>query len=342
MGTDDVDEQEFTLQLIETTPENESYDLYQKMFADEVKLFRALDGRFDDDGLYQLSVFLMRQFYKNLTTQQIDTIKTDTRANTDENKIIPIMTIVIGMHDYGATPVVEYENTKVKIKFVLLETMDGDGYRWVYGYDDASNPYKYLQGKTYNYDEIVYAFCSFSRDEYGIIAGQIIPLPAFALKGINNTLSKKYSVKDLISDVGFTVGFIMPYFGLAEELLFQVASKWKVINNGAAIILSIADAQINKFLKDYLLRTPEGRNFFKYYSYIGFVYGLKDINGVFPLAKNLISRGKLAVSDYEFLLSAWGTYSKTDDFKELENRNKGLYDKIKEEFDQTTDYYNEL
>ena len=88
MGTDDVDEQEFTLQLIETTPENESYDLYQKMFADEVKLFRALDGRFDDDGLYQLSVFLMRQFYKNLTPQKIDTIKADARANTPRYRTI--------------------------------------------------------------------------------------------------------------------------------------------------------------------------------------------------------------------------------------------------------------
>ncbi|MDN3606391.1 hypothetical protein [Kaistella yonginensis] len=252
------------------------------------------------------------------------------------------MTIVDGMYDYGATPIVEYEDTRVKIKFVLLETMDGDGHRWVYTYDDASNPYKYLQGKTYNYNEIVYAFCMFSKLDVGIVAGQIIPLPAFALKGINNTLSKKYSVKDLLSDISFTVGFIMPYFALAEQLSLGVISKWSVANNGAALFLAFSDSLLGDYLKEYLNRTDEGKAFLRVYNFITFAYGLKDSKEIFPLLKNLKKTGKLSSTDYEFLLSAWGTYEKTNEYKELKNQNEEEYNKITNELNQIKRYYDEF
>lgn len=170
----------------------------------------------------------------------------------------------------------------------------------------------------------------------------LVLLPAFAIKGINKILSEEYIIKNLLLDIGFSVGFIMPFFGLAEEISALVINRWSVVNNGVAILFSFGDSLLGGFLKKYLENTLEGRQFLKIYNYVTFMYGLKDAKGAFPLYENFKSMGKLSSADYEFLLSAYGTYSKTDDFKELKKIDEGQYKRIENELNKISEYYDEI
>jgi len=331
IGTDEVNEQEFTLQLIETIPENEAYNLYQKMFDEGAKLFKALDGRFDDSYNLKFVLFLVKALYsykKGLGGNVLE----DFISVIPENHIIPIRALRLkpSLNMYGPNPVFEFSPNKVKldrIDFYIGSGLDIRNYNAL-----NPDPFAYLY-KEYPYEEMLKVFIWRENAELGLAQGRIIPLPAFAVDAFHKGISDDVTIIDFISKLVEIAGIILPYMKLLE--IVEMGALWY-----EADLLAASVATTNAFggmyisyLEPELRKNQAGINFLRAYNYLSFIYGAKDLAKKefwVAITDKIRQKDPFAISDAENFMTLWSTFINTPEFNPQAFENKPLMNEIKQ------------
>ena len=308
----------FLFGLLEGIKKENAEEIYDIFFDTEASSFRKLNDVLEDEDMYKLNVLLIKFFFWKQTPAELENIKQQIRNNTDINKVIPIVQSNLGIFkEIGTSPKIYYDNYFVNISFVDTNIVEHNGNNaYVRNFGASSdNPFYYLMGKKYDYDEIVFGLAMMSKLEAGITPGKIIPLPAFALDGINKVLSDSYTLIDVLKDVAFSIGFIMPFFTMAESISLGLATKLEIFTGTLGLFKSVSDNFLDNYLRPYLLADPKGAEFLKQYYFISTLYNTKDI------VKTFVERGYDVLVDYEFLLSAWSTYQDTNSYLNIDQQN---------------------
>lgn len=324
---DGLNEQDFVLQLIESTPDKDAYTLYLKMFSENAKLFKKLDEKFENFANLKFIIFLVKTKYKEIAKDGEKALN-DYLVTIPDHHIVPVRRIKIkpSLNLYGPYPIIELLNNKIKIHRIDMYI----GGNIIQNYTSLSpDPFKHLY-KEFPYDEMLKIFIWSSYDELGLSQGRILPLPAFAIKAFSKALSDDITLLDVANKVIETIGIILPFYKLIyllEEIAFMYEIAGAFFEAGNAMAAMYVSAYFEDKLKK--MDPPFGMKFLKAYNYFNFIYSNKGIS------KEIKSGNFIALKDGENLMTLWSDFYflLTEPQKDYLNEKKELED-LKSKIDE--------
>ncbi|MGQ2981879.1 hypothetical protein [Flavobacterium sp.] len=319
---DGQNEADIFLDLVISVPEDEKVALYNSFFnvqvieGEETTLFinamqSANLGSYPEIKL-QIVIFLLQCWYKKISEEgDIANVESQVR-NLPANRIIPIIgeklienTVAGPTQTIGPEIQSEFLPTGVLINRILIYTRENinDNYLTQKDYTVDGET---LDGTVFAYSTILGGVPFYPAEILGLQAGRIYPFPAFALFAIDEALTKKISVLQIIGNIAGIAGIFIPFFRLAQGLALA--------ENLTALGLGILGFQIDAGFGEILKAEeaqPQGLIFLMAFNFITAYYGKTGLYDAYR------TYGPLMIKDYESFLNVWGLYQNTSFFQEL-------------------------